>query len=229
MVMLRARYLEIAAWTLGAVLLTTYGGIRTWSSLARADGIAAMQQARESHAAAQMADADRPLTTAAPDTSTWAPKRLAAYRDSLRDPARPNAVLRIPNLKLAVPVYEGTSELNLNRGAARIEGTAQIGTQGNLGLAAHRDGFFRPLKDIHVGDPLYLDTIDRTLIYRVSSIRIVTPADVTVLAPTDTPSVTLVTCYPFYFVGSAPKRFIVQARLENAGRRAGPASTVVAL
>jgi sortase A len=138
-------------------------------------------------------------------------------------------VLRIPNLKLAVPVYEGTNELNLNRGAGRIEGTAAIGASGNLGLAAHRDGFFRPLKDIHVGDPLYLDTIDRTLIYRVSSIRIVTPGDVDVLAPTDKPSVTLVTCYPFYFVGSAPKRFIVQAQLESAGRRAGPGSTVVAL
>jgi sortase A len=229
MVMQRARYLEIAAWTLGAVLLATYGGIRTWSSLARADGIAAMQQAREKYAAAQIADADPPLTTAAPDTSTWAPTRLSAYRESLRDPARPDAVLRIPNLKLSVPVYDGTTELNLNRGAARIEGTAAIGTTGNLGLAAHRDGFFRPLKDIHVGDPLYLDTIDRTLIYRVSSIRIVTPADIGVLAPTDKPVVTLVTCYPFYFVGSAPKRFIVQARLESAGRRAGPGSTVVAL
>lgn len=223
------RYLEIAAWTLGAVLLATYGGIRTWSSMARAEGIAAMQQAQEKYAATQIAEADPPLTTAAPDTSTWAPKRLAAYRESMHDPARPDAVLRIPNLKLAVPVYEGTNEVNLNRGAGRIEGTAAIGASGNLGLAAHRDGFFRPLKDIHVGDPLYLDTIDRTLIYRVSSIRIVTPADVNVLAPTNKPSVTLVTCYPFYFVGSAPKRFIVQAQLESAGRRAGPGSTVVAL
>jgi sortase A len=168
-------------------------------------------------------------TAATPDTSTWAPTRLAAYRESLRDPRLPDAVLRIPNLKLAVPVYDGTSELNLNRGAARIEGTAAIGESGNLGLAAHRDGFFRPLKDIHVGDPLYLDTLGRTLIYRVSSIRIVTPEDVEVLAPTDRPSVTLVTCYPFYFVGSAPKRFIVHARLEDAGRRAEPGKTVVAL
>src|SRR5262245_21771086 len=193
MVMQPRRDLEIAAWTLGAVLLATYGGIRTWSSMARADGIAAMQQAQEKYAAMQIAEADPPLTTAAPDTSTWAPKRLAAYREALHDPARPDAVLRIPNLKLAVPVYEGTNELNLNRGAGRIEGTAAIGASGNLGLAAHRDGFFRPLKDIHVGDPLYLDTIDRTLIYRVSSIRIVTPGDVDVLAPTDKPSVTLVT------------------------------------
>jgi sortase A len=138
-------------------------------------------------------------------------------------------VLRIPNLKLAVPVFEGTSELNLNRGAARIEGTARIGATGNLGLAAHRDGFFRPLKDIHVGDPLYLDTVGRTLIYRVSSIRIVTPEDVEVLEPTDKPSITLVTCYPFYFVGSAPKRFIVHARLEETGPRAGPRTTVAAL
>jgi sortase A len=227
--MQRARYLEIAAWTLGAVLLATYGGIRAWSSMARADGIAAMQQAQQKYAATQIADAGPALAAASPDTSTWAPTRLAAYRDSIRDPHRPDAVLRIPNLKLAVPVYDGTSELNLNRGAGRIEGTAGIGAPGNLGLAAHRDGFFRPLKDIHVGDPLYLDMIDRTLIYRVSSIRIVTPADVDVLAPTEAPSVTLVTCYPFYFVGSAPKRFIVHARLESTGRRAGPGSTVAAL
>jgi len=223
----RVRRLEIAAWALGAVLLVAYGGIRAWSSLARADGIAAMQQARIHYAAAE--GEEPPLTTAAPDTSTWAPKRLAAYRESLHDPQRPDAVLRIPKLKLAVPVFDGTSEINLNRGAARIEGTAAIGAAGNLGLAAHRDGFFRPLKDIRVGDPLYIDTIARTLIYRVSSIRIVTPTEVDVLAPTDKPSVTLVTCYPFYFVGSAPKRFIVQAQLEDAGRRAEPGTTVAAL
>jgi sortase A len=76
---------------------------------------------------------------------------------------------------------------------------------------------------------MYLDTISSTLIYRVSSIRIVTPADVEVLNATDQPTVTLVTCYPFYFVGSAPKRFIVQARLEGSGRRAPPGSTVAAL
>jgi sortase A len=224
----RVRALEIAAWTLGVVLLATYGGIRAWSSLARADGVAAMQQARAQYGNADFATGP-PLATAAPDTSTWAPKRLAAYRDALRDPQRPDAVLRIPNLKLAVPIYDGTSERNLNRGAGRIEGTAHIGATGNVGLAAHRDGFFRPLKDIHVGDPLYIDTVAHTLIYRVTSIRIVTPAQVDVLAPTQKPSLTLVTCYPFYFVGSAPNRFIVRAQLEDAGRRAEPGTTVAAL
>ena len=222
------RYLEIAAWIAGAILLATYGGVRAWSSLARADGIAAFEQARDGSSAVQQADV-APLTTATPDTSTWAPKRLAAYRESQHDSHRPDAVLRIPNLKLAVPVFEGTSEVNLNRGAARIEGTAQIGDTGNLGLAAHRDGFFRPLKDIRVGDPIYLDTLSSTLIYRVASIRIVTPADTQVLNATDKPTMTLVTCYPFYFVGSAPKRFIVHAQLESSGRRAQPGSTVAAL
>jgi len=81
-----------------------------------------------------------------------------------------------------------------------------------LGVAGHRDGFFRSLKDIRVGAVLYLDTPSDTLAYRVVSTEIVDPADVNVLAATDTATLTLVTCYPFYFVGPAPKRFIVRAQ-----------------
>ena len=91
----------------------------------------------------------------------------------MSDPNLPEAVLRVPKLKLEVPIYEGTSDHTLNRGAGRIEGTARIGEAGNLGIAAHRDGFFRPLKSIAVGDVMFLDTVQETRHYRVVRVGIV--------------------------------------------------------
>lgn len=119
----------------------------------------------------------------------------------------------VPSVGLSVPVFDGTSEINLNRGAGRIEGTAPIGVRGNIGLAAHRDGYFRALKDVRIGDTLNLTTPREVLAYRIVSTSIVDPAAIEVLSPSTTPSVTLVTCYPFYYVGSAPQRFIVRAEL----------------
>ena len=116
-----------------------------------------------------------------------------------------------PRLNLEVPVYDGTADAVLDLAAGRIEETALPGTPGNVGIAAHRDGFFRVLKDIKEGDALVLDTPVATEHYRVQSIRITTPEDVSVIDPTPTPAVTLVGCYPFYHQGSAPKRFIVRA------------------
>ena len=116
-----------------------------------------------------------------------------------------------PELKLEVPVYDGTTDAVLDLAAGRIEGTALPGTTGNVGIAAHRDGFFRVLKDLKEGDALLLDTPVAAEQYRVEWIRITTPDDVSVIDPTPSPAVTLVGCYPFYHVGSAPKRFIVRA------------------
>ncbi|HET9473546.1 MAG TPA: class D sortase, partial [Steroidobacteraceae bacterium] len=82
-------------------------------------------------------------------------------------------------------------------------------------IAAHRDGFFRKLKDVELGMDIYLEQGGRTLRYHIVEISIVMPEESAVLAPTDRPSVTLVTCYPFYFVGSAPKRFIVRGELDE--------------
>ena len=118
--------------------------------------------------------------------------------------------------ELAVPVYDGPEEFNLTRGAGRIRGTARVGGNGNLGIAAHRDSFFRPLKDIEVGDTMELKTAGGTVTYEVSSIEIVDPDEVSVLAPTANRTLTLVTCYPFYYVGHAPKRFIVKATAEHS-------------
>jgi sortase A len=116
--------------------------------------------------------------------------------------------------------------LVLNRGAGRITGTARPGEPGNIGIAGHRDGFFRALKDIAVGDSVTLDTGADLVAYVVESIKIVTPADVTVLARTTTPSLTLVTCYPFYFVGDAPHRYIVRCVVKEHQERGGPLSAV---
>ena len=209
------------------LLLAIYAGVRTWSAQASEDAVEALNRARAEHAASskRVTQVDpqayspgvpaRSLTTAQPDTTTWDKKRIAEYNDALTKDATPQAVLRVPSLKLEVPVYDGTSDFILNRGAGHIEGTATIDSDtGNIGVAAHRDGFFRPLKDIQVGDTMFLDTVTTTKRYRVSRISIVTPSDVSVLNPTTTGTMTLVTCYPFYFVGSAPKRYIVHAEID---------------
>jgi sortase A len=128
----------------------------------------------------------------------------------------PLAVLSIPKLGLDVPVFEGTGELTLNQGAGRIVGTARPGEQGNIGIAGHRDGFFRGLKDVRVGDRIELAVLGRRSAYTVDSITVVKPGDVSVLRARARPSLTLVTCYPFYFVGDAPQRYIVQASLAES-------------
>jgi sortase A len=147
-----------------------------------------------------------------PDWSLWSPNRVSAWRKALSEsrPA-PLAVLRIPKIRLEVPVLPGTDDGTLDRGVGHIEDTAQPGTDGNSGIAGHRDGFFRGLKDIAPGDAIQLDTLQGKDVYRVERTWVVNPEDVSVLDPTPTRALTLVTCYPFYFVGSAPQRFIVRA------------------
>ena len=147
-----------------------------------------------------------------PDQSLWSPNRVSAWRKALSEPApAPIAVLRIPKIRLEVPVLPGTDDRTLDRAVGHIEDTAQPGTDGNSGIAGHRDSFFRGLKDINPGDAIELDTLQGKEFYRVERTWVVEPQDVSVLDPTPTRALTLVTCYPFYFVGSAPQRFIVRA------------------
>jgi sortase A len=146
------------------------------------------------------------------DMNLWSAVRVKAYKIALKqETPKRLAILRIPRLNLEVPVYDGTADAVLDLAAGRIEDTALPGTPGNVGIAAHRDGYFRVLKDIKEGDALVLDTPVATEQFRVEWIKITTPDDVSVIDPTPTPAVTLVGCYPFYHVGSAPKRFIVRA------------------
>jgi sortase A len=150
------------------------------------------------------------------DLSLWSPKRVQAFKDSLaEDVDAPIALLKISKIHLEVPVFDGTEDLILNRGVGRILGTARIGQRGNLGIAGHRDGFFRGLKDVAPGDVVELVLRGQTRTYVVDTIQIVSPEDVRVLRPTPNATLTLVTCYPFYFVGSAPKRYIVSASAEK--------------
>jgi sortase A len=158
-----------------------------------------------------------PVSSFGVDFTLWSPKRAQAYKESLAAKTdKPLAVLRIPNIHLEVPVYNNTDDLTLDRGVGRILGTAQVGEAGNLGIAGHRDGFFRGLKDVAVHDEIDLVRIGQTDSYAVEKVEIVKPDDVSVLAPTPAPTLTLVTCFPFYFVGSAPKRYIVTASLTNS-------------
>ena len=158
-----------------------------------------------------------PSGTETPDFSLWSQKRIDEYQASLAEHFAPAiALLRIPKIHLEVPVLEGTDDLTLNRGVGLISGTARPGEGGNIGIAGHRDGFFRGLKDIASGDTIELATQKETDTYVIDRIVIVEPKDVSILARRPRTSVTLVTCYPFYFVGSAPQRYIVQATLVNA-------------
>jgi sortase A len=118
----------------------------------------------------------------------------------------------IPRLGVSALLTEGTTNKILRRAVGHIAGTSLPGQGGNVGIAGHRDGFFRPLRNIQTGDTITITTPGTRYVYRVVSIRIVKPDDVAVLASDSTETLTLVTCYPFYFVGPAPDRFIVKAQ-----------------
>ncbi|HZC25337.1 MAG TPA: class D sortase [Candidatus Binatia bacterium] len=156
-----------------------------------------------------------PYQTLHADFSLWSAERVKLYRANLDKSSEALGVLRIPRLKLEVPVLEGTDEFTLNRGVGRIAGTSRPGQGGNIGIAGHRDGFFRSLKDISTGDLIEFVTTSRTDVYAVDRIRITSPAEVSVLESRTKPALTLVTCYPFYFVGPAPGRYIVEASLKQ--------------
>ena len=205
------RRLEIGLLAAGLVLVTVFVAVKVQSRISAglavkkftAEQTVALRDTNESSVMQARGDVD---------FSLWSNNRIKDYLASLEDVTEtPEAVLRIPKLHLEVPVYEGTDEPVLNRGLGRIIGTARLGETGNTGIAGHRDGFFRSLKDIGPGDTLELVLPHRTDHYLVTNIIITNPDDVSVLAPSSAASLTLVTCYPFYFVGSAPQRYIVQA------------------
>lgn len=148
---------------------------------------------------------------ATPDSVNSAPAPLRAIQQSSNVPL---AMLRIPKIHLEVPVLRGTDEITLNRGVGQIAGTAAPGEKGNIGIAGHRDSFFRDLKNISRGDEIELETTSASATYVVNSILVTGPDDTTALQPSSGSTLTLVTCYPFHFIGPAPRRFIVQASLK---------------
>jgi len=122
--------------------------------------------------------------------------------------------IEAPEVHLSAPLLEGSDDGTLSRGAGHIEDTPFPGQPGNIGIAGHRDTVFRPVRRMKVGDAIKIETADRVYHYRITKTSIVGPDDVYVLDPTPQPTLTLVTCYPFEFVGHAPQRFIVRAALE---------------
>jgi sortase A len=157
----------------------------------------------------------------------WNSSRIMAYEHALTVSfAPPEAILRVPKVGIEAPLLEGTSEVTLNRGVGHIPGTALPGEPGNLAIAGHRDGFFRALKDVGPGDIIEIQRprrpgdavdasgpVDR---YVVRHIKTVAPSDTSVLSNTDGSTLTLITCYPFYYLGAAPQRYVVQASLLSA-------------
>ncbi|HUD98172.1 MAG TPA: class D sortase [Bryobacteraceae bacterium] len=132
--------------------------------------------------------------------------------------------IEIPRLLLSVVVVEGISRTTLRRAVGHIPGTALPGEAGNVGLSGHRDTFFRPLKDLRIKDEIRFSTLKGNFNYEVESLRVVEPDNVGVLAPSGENVLTMVTCYPFYYVGPAPKRWIVRAR--QVSPQTAPPSTV---
>ncbi|MGE5277548.1 MAG: class D sortase [Acidobacteriota bacterium] len=197
---------ERILWAAGIVCLGAYTVLRIVGAAGARDELARFEKLRE-------APAPRALPAdPSPSRGLWSAGRIRAFRESLkRNPPAPLAVLRIRRIGLEAPVLEGTDDWTLNRAVGHIGGTAAPGASGNCGIAGHRDGFFRGLKDVVPGDTLELTTLQGNQEYRIEKVRIVEPEDVFVLDPTPQPTLSLVTCYPFYFVGSAPKRYVVRA------------------
>jgi sortase A len=124
--------------------------------------------------------------------------------------------IEIARLGLSVMIIEGDDGKTLRRAAGHVPGTALPGQPGNVGITAHRDTFFRPLRNIQMDDVITLTTLQGVYHYRVVSTKVVSPQDVEVLDSTGGEVLTLVTCHPFYFVGAAPNRFIVRAERVKA-------------
>ena len=210
-------WMERSLLLCGATLLAVYCAARTEGILKSRAALKAFDTFDRTAIAAGP-DVDESPASPEVDFTLWDGHRVQAYQQSLAEQAgAPLAVLRIPKIRLEVPVFDGTDHLTLNYAVGRIAGTARPGERGNIGIAGHRDGFFRGLKDIGIGDTIELKTLEGIDLYTVEQVNIVSATDVASLRPRSVPSLTLVTCYPFYFIGSAPKRYIVTASLVQRG------------
>ena len=147
-------------------------------------------------------------------------EQTAAFERDARTHGAPAAIrqgglvgmLDVPRLQLSTPVIEGDDTGTLKRAVGHLPDTPMPWAAGNSAIAGHRDGLFRPLKDVKIGDEIRFRTTRDEFRYRVTKTAIVKPDDLSVLAPQSDPAtLTLITCYPFYYVGSAPKRFVVHA------------------
>jgi len=213
--------LESCCWVLGFALVLTWLASTLLAEFGHRWALAAFEQSRPGVALAALPVSAEPLQQsgliyAPPDQSAWSAERIRQYVEARwKVPITPEAVIRIGALGLEVPVFPGATEANMTRGAGRIIGSPRFGEPGNVSVSSHRDGFFRKLRDIKVGDEIVVDTRAATYRYVVEEIRITEPTDTVVLWPGDVPELTLVTCYPFDFIGRAPQRYVVRAELRR--------------
>ncbi len=165
-------------------------------------------QAAQRRAALQWQREEAVVNAASPTTpATPRPTRLL--------PGESVGHLTIPRLHASLYVVEGAEKEDLENGPGHVVGTALPGPVGNCVIAGHRDTVFRQLKDVHKGDEIVVDTHQASYHYRVSEMNIILPTNTKCLMPTPKAQLHLITCYPFYFVGNAPKRYVVTANLEN--------------
>jgi sortase A len=186
------RAIEGGLYGIATVALIWYGAVR----LGAAREQAALAEELERSRATLQAGAQTVARTAAPP----APRALVGR-------------IEIRRLNLSTLAREGVDTRTLRGSAGHVPGSALPGQPGNAAFAAHRDTYFRPLKGVRTGDEIAITTRDGEFRYLVSGTRVVDPSDVSVLRASSEPTLTLVTCYPFDYVGSAPKRFIVTGRL----------------
>ena len=202
---------EVALWTIGALLIVLFLGVLGWQEFERRHQIDAFLTAQRDLPKPAPSPEQRP-----PQKKTPVSARLSAttHLERVAEHSPDGvalAILRIPAIKLVVPVNRGTGRSELLRGAGLVTGSALPGSAGNVAIAAHRDSFFRGLRNVAVGDVIELDSLKQTTRYRVTDMQVVEPTDVQVLADVGEPILTLITCYPFHYVGNAPQRFIVRA------------------
>lgn len=191
------RWTEGLLFAIAALALAWYAGVR-------------IEASREQRALSQELEQSRSTLATAADAAEPA----SPVRRPLRPAARSMvARIEVPRLRLSAMAREGIDTRTLRGSAGHVPGSALPGEAGNAAFAAHRDTFFRPLRDIRRGDEIEVATPSGDFRYVVSAIRIVEPSDVSVLRASREPTLTLVTCYPFDYIGSAPQRFIVSARL----------------
>lgn len=198
--------LEMLLVLAGVVALTSYGLLQFEQTRGQADLRAQFESAETSPLPAE-------LPGEAPQEELEADLRASAGKALGR--------LTSERIGLDVMIAEGVDHKTLRRAAGRIPGTARLDSEGNIGIAAHRDTFFRPLRKIENGDVLEVETYQGRYRYRVDWTAVVDPSNVEFLEASSTSELTLVTCYPFYYVGPAPRRFIVRAtRLDDGATKA---------
>lgn len=213
-------WVERACLTLGVLALVTVALVYADAWYASSRAVAAFERQLERGAAnAVPVSAERAVLPPDESPPPAAATSTAAAQVRAGTDGMPVALLRAPRLGLAVPVFVGTDRRTLNRGVGLVEGTAPPDAAGNTVISGHRDSFFRPLKDLEPGDELELvlpTGIEQR--FEVEQIFVTDPLDVSVLEPTAARRLTLITCYPFAFVGFAPERLIVRAAPADPGQ-----------